>query len=149
LAQRHKKSWFELLGGRALERDDVAALRVDARHHVFDRAVLAGRVERLQDHEQRVGVARVQQLLRGGELLRELGEVILGKVLRALAVLGVQPAALCHGRAAAAEVSRVTRADDQILDHSVMQLHGRRPAFQFGAMAAGAAACSAHQSHRR
>ena len=54
----------ELLGRRLLERDDLHALRVDARHDVLDRRVLAGRVHRLEDDQQRVGVARPQQLLR-------------------------------------------------------------------------------------
>ena len=30
------------------------ALRIDARHHVLDRAILAGRVERLKDDDERV-----------------------------------------------------------------------------------------------
>src|SRR3954453_15326841 len=47
----------ELLRGRLLEADDLHALRVDARHHMADRAVLAGGVHRLEDDEQRPAVA--------------------------------------------------------------------------------------------
>ena len=43
----------ELLGGRHLEREHLAALRIDAGHHVLDRAVLAGGVHRLEDEQQR------------------------------------------------------------------------------------------------
>ena len=58
-----------LLGGRRLEAEDLAALRVDARHDVPDRAVLARGVHRLEDHQQRVGVLRVELVLLLGELL--------------------------------------------------------------------------------
>ena len=45
------------------EADDLDALWVDAGHDVFDRAVLAGRVHRLKDDEERVAVARPEELL--------------------------------------------------------------------------------------
>jgi hypothetical protein len=68
----------EVLGRRDLEAVDRDALRVHPAHHVPDRAVLAGRVHRLEDDEQAVCVlggeaclqvveefdARLQQLLR-------------------------------------------------------------------------------------
>ena len=49
----------QLFSGGALEGDDLAALGVDSRRDVLDRPVLACRVERLEDHEQRVGISRV------------------------------------------------------------------------------------------
>ena len=38
----------ELFGRRLLERIDLASLRVHARHHMLDRAVLTGRIHRLE-----------------------------------------------------------------------------------------------------
>jgi hypothetical protein len=75
----------ELLRGRLLERDDLHALRVDVVHDVLDHGVLAGSVHRLQDDEQRVAVARPQQLLRLGEL----GAPLPPRVDRALLALVV------------------------------------------------------------
>ena len=46
----------ELLGARRLEGMHLAALRIDARHHVLDDAVLAGRIHRLEDHQHRPAV---------------------------------------------------------------------------------------------
>ncbi len=64
----------ELLRGRRLERDHLNALRVDARHHVLDRAVLPGDVHCLQDNEQCVRVARPEQLLGLGEVFDSSGQ---------------------------------------------------------------------------
>jgi hypothetical protein len=106
----------ELLGGRPLEGDDVAALWVDAGHDVLDRAVLARRVERLEHDEQRVGVGRVEQLLGRGELLFELLEILLGEVLRAGRVLRIQPAGLRHLVLRCSEVRRFAGGDHEIVD---------------------------------
>jgi len=43
----------EVFGRRRLEREHLAALRVHARHHVFDRAVFSRRVHGLEDEQQR------------------------------------------------------------------------------------------------
>src|SRR5205085_11815168 len=43
-----KKIVIELFGARRLERVHLATLWIDARHHVLDRAVLAGRIHRLE-----------------------------------------------------------------------------------------------------
>src|SRR5581483_7206467 len=66
----------ELLHRRLLERMDLAPFGVDAGHHVLDRAVLAGGVDRLEDQQQRPLILRVQPLLQrleradpGGERL--------------------------------------------------------------------------------
>ena len=61
-----------LLGRGRLEAEHLAALRVDTRHDVPDRAVLAGRVHRLEDHQQRIGVLRVELVL----MLRELLDAV-------------------------------------------------------------------------
>ena len=62
-----------LLRGR-LERHHVHAHRVHPRQHVPDRAVLPGRVHRLQHDQQRVAPARPEQLVRRGELGHALCE---------------------------------------------------------------------------
>ena len=59
----------EILAGRRLEGVDLAALRVDAGHDVLDRAVLAGRVHRLEDQQHRPAVLRVEHVLQLGERL--------------------------------------------------------------------------------
>jgi hypothetical protein len=46
-----------------LEAEDLAALRIDAGHDVLDRAVLARRVHRLKNQQQRVAVVGVKQPL--------------------------------------------------------------------------------------
>src|SRR5712671_1568571 len=66
--QRHHSAPHEIMGklvaGRLLERSDIAALRVDARKNVLDRAVLAGCVHALQDDQYRPAVLRVKLLLK-------------------------------------------------------------------------------------
>jgi len=57
-----------------LEAEDLAALGVDAGHHVLDDAVLAGGVHRLEDDEQGVAVDRVEQALQRAQLLDLFGE---------------------------------------------------------------------------
>ena len=64
----------EFLGARLLERDDVAALRIDAGEQVLDQAVLAGGVHALQHDEDRAGVVGPEQLLGFRERLDVAGE---------------------------------------------------------------------------
>src|SRR2546423_15645613 len=54
---------IELVRARRLERMNLAALRIDAAHHVLDDAVLAGGVHALQHYEQRPLVLSVKALL--------------------------------------------------------------------------------------
>src|SRR5207245_6467001 len=74
-----------------LERYDAAALRVDAAHHVFDRAVLARRVHRLKDQQDAPAILRVQLVLQLAQsfdaALQEFRGFLLG--LNAAAVGGV------------------------------------------------------------
>ena len=51
-----------LIGG-LLERNDIDPLRIDARHDVLDRAILARRVHRLEDEQQRPGMLGVENVL--------------------------------------------------------------------------------------
>ena len=54
---------IEFVGRRLLEGRDFAALRIDAFENALDRAVLAGGIHALEDHQQRPAVLRVQLLL--------------------------------------------------------------------------------------
>ena len=60
----------QLLRRRRFEREHLAALRVDAGHDVFDRAVLAGGVHRLEDQQHGplvLGVELVLQFAQPGD----------------------------------------------------------------------------------
>ncbi len=72
-----------------LERGDLAALRIDARHDVLDRAVLAGCVHGLENEQQRPAILGVEDVL----LLREpLGSAL--EELGGLAFLQLQTASV-------------------------------------------------------
>ena len=60
-----------------LEAEDLAALRIDARHHVLDRAVLAGRVHRLKDQQHGIAVGGVEQLL----LRAQMGNMVFQEIV--------------------------------------------------------------------
>src|SRR5207302_8352970 len=79
----------QFLLARPLERMHVAALRVDPGHHVGDRAVLAARVHRLKNHQQRPAVLGVEQLLQLGEPLDVFGEDVLRLRLADVEAAGV------------------------------------------------------------
>jgi hypothetical protein len=59
---------------------NLAALRVDARHHVLNGAVLAGRVHRLEDQQDAPPILRVELFLQGGQPLRPFLQHRLGPV---------------------------------------------------------------------
>ena len=56
---RQRKSCSSSVGARVLEAEHLAALRIDAGHHVPDGAVLSGGVHRLKDQQHRIAVGRV------------------------------------------------------------------------------------------
>ena len=58
----------QFLRAGVLETEHLAALGIDARHHVLDGAILAGRVHRLENQQQRIPVGRVQHVLLGAEV---------------------------------------------------------------------------------
>ena len=68
-----EKVVLELGGAGLLEAGNVAALRVDAAHHVADGAVFAGGVHALEDEQKRIAIGAVEQLL----LIAERGDVLL------------------------------------------------------------------------
>jgi hypothetical protein len=72
----------EIGGGRRLERVDLAALRVDARHDVLDRAVLAGRVHGLEDQQQRPAILGVELVLQLRQQLDARPQELPGFILR-------------------------------------------------------------------
>ncbi len=53
----------EVLGRGLLEREDLTALRIDARHDVLDGAVLAGRVHGLENEQQRPAILGGEDVL--------------------------------------------------------------------------------------
>ena len=58
-----EKIMRQLAGAGMLEAENLAALRIDARHHMADDAVLARRVHRLEDQQKRMLVRGIKQLL--------------------------------------------------------------------------------------
>ena len=78
----------EVLGRGDLEAADLDALGVDAAHDVADRAVLAGGVHRLEDHDDAVGVLGREAHLVLGEQLDGLGQDLLRLRLGLLPVPG-------------------------------------------------------------
>ena len=64
-----------------LERMDVAALRVDAGHDVFDDAVFAGRVHSLQNDQERPAILRIEFFLHAAEKFYAVVEKFRGAFL--------------------------------------------------------------------
>src|SRR4029434_5507527 len=84
----------EFLGRRLLERHYLAALRVDAGHHMLDGAILARRVHSLEDEEHGPAVLRVEPVLQCGERLYPGPQALLGPGLvfrlQPCGILGVE-----------------------------------------------------------
>ena len=72
----------QFLGAGMLEAEHLAALRIDAGHDVLDRAVLARRVHRLKNQQQRIAVVRVEQILPLAQVLDVRGEQFLVMLVR-------------------------------------------------------------------
>ena len=75
---------FQLLGAGMFEAEDLAALRIDARHHVLDGAVFAGRVHGLKNQQQRVAIVGVQQILLLAQFFDVFAEELRILLLRAI-----------------------------------------------------------------
>ncbi len=69
-----KKVVVELFRARMFEAENFAALRIDPRHDVLDRAVFAGRVHRLEDEEEGVAIVGIKQALQLAQFLHLAGE---------------------------------------------------------------------------
>ena len=76
---------FKLLGARLFEAENLAALRIDAGHHVPDGAVFTRRVHALKDQQQRVTVGGKVKLLQRVQLMNVFLEKCL-ILLRRLAI---------------------------------------------------------------
>ena len=75
-----EKVVVEFLGRGLLEAEDLAALGIDARHHVLDRAILTGGIHGLQDNQDRPAIGGVEAILSFGQLGDVLREHILGEL---------------------------------------------------------------------
>jgi len=103
---------IQLLVRGHLERVDLAALRIDARHHVIDGAVLARGVHRLDDDQHRPAILGVEHLLELGEPLDVLGEMRARGVL-ALRLERSGVARIDVGQAEAPAVGHAVRLDQR------------------------------------
>ena len=68
-----QKIMVQLLQARMLETEDLATLRIDTGHHMFDRAILAGGIHRLKDQQHGIAVRGVEERLQ----LAQFGDVLL------------------------------------------------------------------------
>ncbi len=115
----------ELLARRLPERDDVHALRVHARHDVLDRRVLAGSVHRLEHQEQRVRVARPEQLLGVLQSLDSPTEDLLGRCVQLARRELVELAATGPARVTPGQVRLRARLHPQCPQDSISSVHVR------------------------
>jgi hypothetical protein len=102
---------------------NVTALRVDARHDVFDGAVLAGGVEGLEHHQQRRGIGRVEQFLGGPQLVLERSEVVVSQVTWTGFAGVASPVGPGFGGIPAVQVGRFAGLHHQLLDDLVVEFH--------------------------
>src|SRR6516162_9579187 len=121
----------EVLLRGLLEREDLAALWIYSRHDVLDRAVLAGRVHRLEDEQQRPAILGVKHilLLREplGAALEEFGRLALVQ-LEAAGVAGIevlQLEVLAFGDAERVDVF-LDAVEDFLSCHGTISLSRRR-----------------------
>ena len=112
-------------------------LWVDTGHHVLDRRVLARRVHRLEDDEQRVAVARPEKLLGVRELRRPLPPPLLRVRLELVPVLSADVVATCPPRVPGGEARGLSGADDELVEQSAPDVHwgpllalGHRPSIR-------------------
>ena len=72
----------EFLSGRSLERIDLATLRIDPRHNMFDRTILARGVHRLEDQKHTPAVLGIEFVLQLGHVrdscFQQFGRVLFG-----------------------------------------------------------------------
>jgi len=92
--------------GGLLERKDIDPLRIDARHDVLDRAILARRVHRLEDEQQRPGILGVENVLLHCEPFRTAF-----KKLRRLLLIHLEPAGVARIKVLEAEVLALRDAE--------------------------------------
>jgi hypothetical protein len=110
----------ELFRARRLVRVHLAALRIDARHHVLDRSVLPRSVHGLEHQQDRPAILRVEHVLQFGERLDADGQALdsLRLVLRTQ-LAGVGRVDILEPEAAAVRDPVRTRDLPCRLDHAV------------------------------
>ena len=64
-----KKVVIQFLRARMFEAVNFAALRIDARHDVLDRAVFSGGVHRLENEKNRITIRGVEEILLRAQLV--------------------------------------------------------------------------------
>ena len=79
---RQRKSCCSSVALGMLEAEDLAALRIDAGHHVPDGAVFSGRIHRLKDQQDGMAVGCVVKLLQRAQLRNVLFQKLLIVLLR-------------------------------------------------------------------
>ena len=77
-----EKIMLQFAGAGMLEAEDLAALRIDARHHMPDGAVFSCRVHRLENQQHGMAIGRVEKLLLRAQLLRRALRVVFVLLLR-------------------------------------------------------------------
>src|SRR5262245_16248461 len=77
---------------------DLAALRVDAGHHMLDGAVLTGCVHRLEDSEQGPAILCVQPFLQIRKPLDTFGQQVFGLLLVDVEASGVASITVCQSK---------------------------------------------------
>src|SRR5437867_12068794 len=63
-----QKIVFQLLHARMLKTMDLAALRIDAGHHMLDGAVFAGGIHALENNQHSIAVRRIKKILQRAHL---------------------------------------------------------------------------------
>ena len=116
----------QFLRRRCFEGMNLDALRIDARHDVFDDAVLAGRIHRLDDHQHRPAILRVEHLLPLGQSLDVLRHALFQFVLVEIETAGI--AGIDAGQAELAGLVDAEALDDLGEVHRLSSVQrGRKP----------------------
>ncbi len=117
-----QKRVVQLFAGRLLEAVDLAPLRIDARHDVLDRAVLAGRIHGLKDQQDGPGIRGIEQLLRLGQRGDVLGE----KLFRQALPIRLGNALIASpGRVVVLELDALARIDTAPIEDFFFGFHAR------------------------
>src|SRR5450830_53711 len=82
LGSTPQKIMFKFRGTRMLETEHLAALRIDARHHMANGSVLAGRVHSLKNQQYRIAVGGIVQALQHTQLIHMFCEQFAVLLLR-------------------------------------------------------------------
>ena len=68
----------KIFAGRRFERKNLTALRINAGHHMLDRAVFSRRVHRLEDEQDGPTILGIKHVLKFGEYFDAHGQCFLG-----------------------------------------------------------------------